>query len=87
MFSSAVSVGSRLNCWKMNPTLSRRSWVRPRSFRVVSTVVPMRTSPLVTESRPARQCMSVDLPEPDGPMMAVNSPRLRSTLTPRSATT
>ena len=25
-------------------------------------------------SRPARQCMSVDLPEPDGPMMAVNRP-------------
>ena len=30
MFSSAVSVGSRLNCWKMKPTLSRRSLVRPR---------------------------------------------------------
>ena len=27
MFSSAVSVGSRLNCWKTKPTLSRRSVV------------------------------------------------------------
>lgn len=26
MFSSAVSVGSRLNAWKMKPILSRRSW-------------------------------------------------------------
>ena len=30
-FSSAVSVGSRLNCWKMKPTLSRRSFVSPAS--------------------------------------------------------
>ncbi len=30
--------------------------------------------PDVTVSRPARQCIRVDLPEPDGPMMAVNSP-------------
>ena len=29
MFSSAVSVGSRLNCWKMKPTLSRRSFGQP----------------------------------------------------------
>ncbi len=29
--------------------------------------------------------MSVDLPEPDGPMMARNSPRATSRLTPRSA--
>ena len=31
--------------------------------------------------------MSVDLPEPDGPMIAVNRPRSNSALTPRSATT
>ena len=29
------------------------------------------TSPEVGWSRPARMCMSVDLPEPDGPMTAV----------------
>ena len=28
------------------------------------------------------QCMRVDLPEPDGPMIAVSLPRSRSTLTP-----
>jgi hypothetical protein len=31
--------------------------------------------------------MSVDLPEPDGPMIAVNCPRSSSTLIPRNATT
>ena len=34
----------------------------------------MKTWPEVSVSRPARQCISVDLPEPDGPMMAVNWP-------------
>ena len=44
-------------------------------------------SPEVIESRPARQCMSVDLPEPDGPMMAVKRARAMSTLTESSAAT
>ena len=35
----------------------------------------MNTWPEVRVSRPARQCISVDLPEPDGPMIAVNAPR------------
>ena len=34
----------------------------------------MKTCPLVSVSRPATQCISVDFPEPDGPMMAVNRP-------------
>ena len=33
------------------------------------------------------QCIKVDLPEPDGPMMAVNRPRVNSTSTDRSAVT
>lgn len=33
------------------------------------------------------QCISVDLPEPDGPMIAVSSPRRKSTLTWLSAVT
>ena len=32
-------------------------------------------------------CMNVDLPEPDGPVTARNSPRWTSRLTPRSACT
>ena len=41
----------------------------------------MNTRPDVNVSRPAAQCMSVDLPEPDGPMMAVNSPDANWTVT------
>ena len=33
------------------------------------------------------QCISVDLPEPDGPMIAVSWPRAKSTLTPSRART
>ncbi len=87
MFSMAVSVGSRLKAWKMKPILSRRSWVRCLSLRVDSSVSPIRTEPEEKESRPATQCMSVDLPEPEGPMMAVNSPCRKSTVTWSSATT
>src|SRR5690606_10012190 len=35
----------------------------------------------------ATQCMSVDLPEPDGPMMAVNRPASKPTVTASSAIT
>jgi hypothetical protein len=47
----------------------------------------MVTVPDVAVSRPARQCISVDLPEPDGPMIAVNSPRRNSTDKPSRART
>lgn len=40
-----------------------------------------------TWSSPAATCMSVDLPEPDGPITAVNSPAPMSTLTSSSAVT
>ena len=36
MFSSAFSVGSRLNAWKMKPIRSRRNWV---SFLSLSFVI------------------------------------------------
>ena len=78
MFSSAVRVGTRLNAWNTKPTRSRRSWVIFLSDRPVSSVSPIRTDPEVAVSRPARQCIRVDLPEPDGPMIAVNSPRRKS---------
>jgi hypothetical protein len=37
-------------------------------------VSPSQTSPEVGVSKPARQCIRVDLPEPDGPMTAVKPP-------------
>ena len=75
MFSSAVSIGSRLKNWKMKPMCSRRSW-SARASPSVGDVASRRsqTSPAVGRSSPARICMSVDLPEPDGPMIAVSLP-------------
>ena len=71
MFSLAVSVGTRLYAWNTKPMRSRRSRVRSSSDSALRSWSPMNTSPDVSESSPAMQCMSVDLPEPDGPMMAV----------------
>ena len=87
MFSSAVSTGSRLKAWKMKPIFSRRRSVRRLSSSVVIATPSIVTDPEVGRSRPARQCIRVDLPEPDGPMMAVYWPRMKSTLTSSSAWT
>ena len=46
-----------------------------------------RDLPDVGLSSPARMCMSVDLPEPDGPITAVSWPVGTSSETPRSAST
>jgi hypothetical protein len=87
MFSARSSVGSRLNDWKMKPIRSRRSRVSALSLSEVISVSPRYTSPDVGRSRPARTCSSVDLPEPEGPMIAVNSPSPRPTLTLSRAAT
>ena len=87
MFSSALSVGTRLKDWKTKPISSRRSRVSSLSLSLPSSRSPMNTSPEVAVSRAAQQCISVDLPEPLGPMIAVNSPATRSRLTPSSART
>ncbi len=72
MFSSAVSIGSRLKNWKMNPMWLRRSLVSALSSSAVISVSSIVTVPLSGRSRPARMCISVDLPEPDGPITAVS---------------
>ena len=87
MFSSAVSVGTRLKAWKMNPMRSRRRRVSLRSDSLPSSISPMKTLPDVRLSRPAMQCMRVDLPEPDGPMMAVKRAAGKPTVTSSRATT
>lgn len=87
MFCSAFSVGTRLNDWKTKPIFSRRSRVSRLSSRPVISCPPMRMEPALGESRPARQCISVDLPEPEGPMIAVKRPAPNSTSTPRRAST
>ncbi len=87
MFSMAVRVGMRLKAWKMKPTRSRRRSVSSRSDSVVRSSSPIQTFPLLRPSRPAMQCIRVDLPEPDGPMMAVNWPCMKSTSTDLRAMT
>ncbi len=86
-FCSALSEGSRLNAWKTKPIRVRRSKVSFRSLRPVSSVSPRNTWPPVGRSRPAVHWSRVDLPEPDGPMTAVNVPLGTSRLTPSSAVT
>ena len=55
--------------------------------------MPMMLSPAITTSpdvglsSPARMCIRVDLPEPDGPMTATSSPGRTTSETPRSAST
>ena len=74
MFSSAVRVGTRLNAWKMKPTRSRRTFVIWLSDKALNSTSPIHVFPDVSRSRPAMHCISVDLPEPEGPMIAVNAP-------------
>ena len=87
MFSDAFSVGSRLYCWKMKPTLSRRSRVSCFSESRVMSTSPMKACPALSRSSPAAHCISVLLPEPDGPMMAVNLAGSKPTVTPLRALT
>lgn len=48
------------------------------SFIPVISVPPSRTGPADGRSSPAAHWMKVDLPEPDGPTIAVNVPRGRA---------
>jgi hypothetical protein len=86
-FSSALSVGSRLNDWKTNPMCRRRSFVSRRSGIAEISSPPTCTVPELGRSSPASRCMSVDLPDPEGPITAANWPAGTSSDTPRSAST
>jgi hypothetical protein len=87
MFSSAVSIGSRLKNWKTKPIVSRRSSVSSFSESFVMSMPSTWTLPSVGMSSPASRCMSVDLPEPEGPMIAVIRPASIPSVTPPSAST
>ncbi len=52
----------------------------PATFLPETSIVPV-----VQECRPATRRSSVDLPQPDGPTMAMNSPSATSMLTSASA--
>ena len=87
MFSSAVSVGSRLKNWKTKPMCLRRSLVSALSPSDVISASPIQARPAVGRSRPARMCIRVDLPEPDEPITATSSPGWTDSETPRRAST
>src|SRR3954451_13998102 len=61
--------------------------VRRRSLSRERSTSPSATVPDVGRSSPAAMLRNVLLPEPEGPMMAVNDPRGSATLTLSSATT
>src|SRR4051812_7017927 len=61
--------------------------VRRRSLSRARSASPSMTVPEVGRSSPAATLRNVLLPEPEGPMMAVNDPRGSPTLTPSRATT
>ena len=65
----------------------RRMLVSWRSVRCDISVPSRKTLPELKVSSPAMQCMSVDLPDPLGPIMVENSPDANSTVTPSRART
>src|ERR1019366_9842570 len=82
-------------CPRQCGSRSRRIWVSPESSRVPISWSPMNVRPDVGTSSPAMQsghavrpcspamqCINVDLPDPEGPITAVNWPRANSTLIP-----
>ena len=91
-FSTAVSVGTRLNCWNTKPISRARIRVRSPSDMRVASRPPNDSSgagPWFWSglwSSPSR-CIRVLLPEPDGPMIATSSPASIETSTPRRAWT
>ena len=83
----AVVRDSRLKPWNTKPM----EWLRmPASWssdRVATSVPSRKYDPDVGWSRQPTRLRKVDLPEPEGPMTATNSPRSRVSETPLSAGT
>src|SRR5882762_6046361 len=73
-FSSSVMRGSRLNDWKTIPTVSRRYRASSSGSNSARLRSRTRIAPEVGRSSPAIMLNSVDLPEPELPKRARNSP-------------
>ena len=65
MFRSIVIHGSMVGFWNAMPT---------RSARAATSRPPTMTTPVVGCTRPLTSRKMVDLPQPDGPTSATNSP-------------
>ena len=83
--ASADSDGSRLNCWNTKPIRRLRMSARSISSSSPTSSPARRYEPRLSVSRQPRMFISVDLPEPDGPMTATYSPGSIRRSTPRSA--
>src|SRR6185295_14965196 len=68
-----------------NPISSLRMRASSLSFIWLTCLLLSRYEPLVGVSRHPIRFISVDLPDPDGPMMATYSPRSMAIDTPRRA--
>ncbi len=90
-FSATVRQGSRPNCWNtiaMRPRRRRRrssALQRPTSIGPFASLIS--TCPRVTALRPFAARMSVDLPDPDNPIITQISPGSMARLAPATPTT
>jgi len=87
MFSTALVRASRLKLWNTKPMRSLRMRASAGSGSCDTSMPSNRYWPLVGRSRQPSTAIRVDLPEPDEPMMATNSPCAMVRLTPSSACT
>src|SRR6478672_3256648 len=87
MFRWTEAFGSRLYCWKMKPIFSLRMRASSRPDSPSTRSPSSEYVPEVGVSRQPRIDISVDLPDPDGPMSARNSPRSTARSIPRRAWT
>src|SRR6202030_1384980 len=73
-FSSAVRAGMRWNAWNTKPTRCALRRARPSSSSFARSWPSRSTRPLVGKSSPASNARSVDLPAPEAPTIATDSP-------------
>src|ERR1041385_6633218 len=81
-FSSAVLCGNRLYCWNTMPTLRRSASLS--SFGSFTSCPSTVIDPLSIGTSALTQRSSVDLPEPDGPMMQITCRFITSIVMPLS---
>jgi hypothetical protein len=76
-----------LKDWKTKPTRFERYQARRSGLRLETSSPSKRILPFVGVSMKPKICIKVDLPEPDGPRMAMYSPRSKLRSTPSKACT
>src|SRR3989338_6289750 len=73
-FSKTVAFGKRLKAWKTNPISLLRTLASSVSSSSSITLLLNLYEPPLCFSKKPRICKSVDFPEPEGPIIATNSP-------------